>query len=96
MSQDYQTRQLITEEGNLLDPSYEPQPAHSHSPTRATTQELLVFIRLPEPQLKRCYSEPQLKEYHVINPYPEPQLKEYHMLNPYPEPQLKEHKQTDL
>jgi len=36
-----------------------------------------VFIRHPEPQLKRCYSEPQLKEYHVLNPYPEPQLKGY-------------------
>ena len=46
--------------------SYWPQPAHSHrqhSLTRATTQEFLVFIRHPEPQLKRCYSEPQLKEH---------------------------------
>jgi len=58
---------------------YWPQPAHSHlqhSSTRATTQGFLVFIRHPEPQLKRCYSEPQLKEYHVLNPYPEPQLKD--------------------
>jgi len=31
----------------------------------------------PEPQLKRCYSEPQLEEYHVLNTYPEPQLKGY-------------------
>ncbi|QCD78830.1 polygalacturonase [Vigna unguiculata] len=87
MSQDYQTLQLIIEEGNLLDPSYKPQPAHSHrqhSPTRATTQEFLMFIRHPEQQLKRCYSEPQLKRC-----YSEPQLKEYHVLNPYPEPQLK-------
>ena len=45
-----------------------------HSPTRATTQGFLVFIRHPEPQLKRCYSEPQLKEYHLLNPHPEPQL----------------------
>jgi len=36
-----------------------------------------VFIRHPERQLKRCYSEPQLKEYHVLNPYLEPQLKGY-------------------
>jgi len=36
-----------------------------------------MFIRHPEPQLKGCYSEPQLKEYHVLNPYPEPQLKGY-------------------
>ena len=59
---------------------YWPQPAHSHrqhSPTRATTHGFLVFIRHPEPQLKRCYSEPQLEEYHVLNPYPEPQLKGY-------------------
>ncbi|QCE14576.1 hypothetical protein DEO72_LG11g1579 [Vigna unguiculata] len=59
---------------------YLPQPARSHrqhSPTRATTQGFLVFIRHPEPQLKRCYYEPQLKEYHVLNPYPEPQLKGY-------------------
>ncbi|QCE04171.1 hypothetical protein DEO72_LG8g2204 [Vigna unguiculata] len=48
-----------------------------HSPTRATTQGVLVFIRHPEPQLTRCYSEPQLQEYHVLNPYPEPQLKGY-------------------
>ncbi|QCD89343.1 hypothetical protein DEO72_LG4g287 [Vigna unguiculata] len=42
--------------------------AHSHrqhSTTRATTQEFLVFIHHPEPQLNRCYSEPQLKEYHT-------------------------------
>ena len=41
---------------------YWPQPAHSHwqhSPTQATTQEFLVFIRHPELQLK---------EYHVLNP----------------------------
>jgi len=62
-----------------LDPPYTLQHAHSHrqhSPTRATTQEFLVFIRHPEPQLKRCHSEPQLKECHVLNPYPKPQLKE--------------------
>jgi len=60
--------------------SYTPLRAHSHrqhSPTWATTQEFLVFIRHPEPKLKRCYSEPQLKEYHVLNPYLEPQLKGY-------------------
>jgi len=59
---------------------YTPQCAHSHrqhSPTQATTQEFLMFIRHPEPQLKRCYSKPQLKEYHVLNPYPEPQLQGY-------------------
>ena len=59
---------------------YWPQPALSHrqhSPTRATTQGFLVFIHHPEPQLKRCYSEPQLKEYHVLNPYLEPQPKGY-------------------
>jgi len=56
------------------------QPAHSHrqhSPTRATTQEFLVFIYHPEPQLKGCYFEPQLREYHMLNPYPKPQLKGY-------------------
>jgi len=45
---------------------YEPQLTHSHrqhSPTRATTQEFLVFIHHLEPQLKRCHSYPQLKEY---------------------------------
>ncbi|QCD89591.1 hypothetical protein DEO72_LG4g537 [Vigna unguiculata] len=34
---------------------YEPQLAHSHwqhSPTQAATQEFLVFIRYPKPQLK--------------------------------------------
>jgi len=59
---------------------YTPQRAHSHwqhLPTRATTQEFLVFIRHPEPQLKRCHSEPQLKECHVLNPYPEQQIKGY-------------------
>ncbi|QCD96460.1 hypothetical protein DEO72_LG6g1163 [Vigna unguiculata] len=68
-----------------------PQPTHSHqqhSPTRATTQQFLVFIRHSEPQLEGCDSEPQLKECHVLNPYPKPQLKECHVLNPYPEPQL--------
>ena len=43
----------------------------------SSTQGFLVFICHPEPQLKRCYSEPQLKEYHVLNPYPEPQPKGY-------------------
>jgi len=60
--------------------SYEPQIAYSHrqhSPIWATTQGFLVFICHPEPQLKRCYSELQPKEYHVFNPYPEPQLKGY-------------------
>jgi len=60
--------------------SYEPQLAHSHrqhSPTRATTQEFLVFICHPEPQLKKYHSEPQLKECHVLNSYPESQLKGY-------------------
>jgi len=59
---------------------YEPQLAHSHqqhSSTWATTQEFLMFIRHPDPQLKRCLSESQLKECHVLNPYPEPQLKGY-------------------
>jgi len=59
-----------------------PQCAHSHrqhSPTRATNQKFLVFIRHPELQLKGCHSEPQLKECHVLNPYPEPQLKGYIM-----------------
>jgi len=65
MSQDYQTRQLITKEGNLLDPIRTRHNVHTH--TGNTCQ--------PEPQIKRCYSEPQLKEYHVLNPYPEPQLK---------------------
>jgi len=58
---------------------YWPQPAHSHrqhSPTRATTQEFLVFIRYPEPQLKGSHSEPQPIECHMLNPYPEPQLKD--------------------
>jgi len=59
---------------------YEPPLAHSHrqqSPTQATTQEFLVFIHHPEPQLMRCHSEPQLKECDVLNPYPKPQLKGY-------------------
>jgi len=59
---------------------YWPQPTHSHrqhSPTRATIQEFLVFIRYPEPQLKGRHFEPQLRECHVLNPYPEPQLKGY-------------------
>ncbi|QCD89589.1 hypothetical protein DEO72_LG4g535 [Vigna unguiculata] len=43
-----------------------------------------MFIRHPEPQLKRCHSEPQLKRCHS-----EPELKEWHMLNPYPQSQLK-------
>jgi len=57
-----------------------PQRAHSHrqhSPTRATTQEFLMFIRHPEPQLKRCHSDSQLNECQVLNPYLEPQLKRY-------------------
>jgi len=36
-----------------------------------------VFIRHPEPQLKGCHSEPQLKKFHLLTPYPEPQLKGY-------------------
>jgi len=55
------------------------QPAHSHqqhSPTRATTQRFLVFIRYAEPQLKGSHSRPQPIECHVLNPYPEPQLKD--------------------
>jgi len=36
-----------------------------------------VFIRHPEPQLKRCHFELQLKECNVLNPYFEPQLKGY-------------------
>ena len=36
-----------------------------------------MFVRHPEPQLKRCHSEPQLKECHVLNPYPEPQFNGY-------------------
>jgi len=58
---------------------YWPQPTHSHrqpSPTRATTQEFLVFIRNPESQLKGCHSGPQPIECHMLNPYPEPQLKD--------------------
>jgi len=79
-SQDYQTRYLNTEEGNLTRPIRTRQHAHSHRQhlsTRAATQEFLVFIRHPEPQLKRCHFEPQLKKCHVLNPYPEPQLKGY-------------------
>jgi len=45
-----------------------------------------MFIRHPKPQLKRCQSEPQLKECHVFALYPKPQLKGYRY-----EPQLKEH-----
>jgi len=75
-SQDYQTRQLNTKEGNLTEPictCHNAQNSHwQHSPTRATTQEFFMFVRHPEPQLKRCHSEPQLKECHVFNPYPEP------------------------
>jgi len=75
MSQDYQTRQLITEEGNLSGPIRTSHNSHSHrqhSPTRATTQEFLVFILHPEPPLKICHSQPQLKECHLLNPYSEP------------------------
>ena len=59
---------------------YEPQLAHSHqqhSPTQATTQDFLVFIRHPEPQLKWRHSKPQVKEFHVFNSYPKQQLKGY-------------------
>ena len=66
---------------------YWPQPAHSHrqySPTRATTQEFLVFLRQPEPQLKRCDSVPQLKEYHMLNPYPEHNSRNTTCLTPIP------------
>jgi len=55
-----------------------------HSPIQATTQGMLVFIRHPKPQFKRCHSEPQLKECHVFTLYPESQLKGYHS-----KPQLK-------
>jgi len=57
------------EEAHLLDPSYEPQLAHSHqqhSSIRATTQGFLVFIRHLEAQIKRCHSKPQLKECYVF------------------------------
>ncbi|QCD83563.1 hypothetical protein DEO72_LG2g3909 [Vigna unguiculata] len=53
------------------------QVDRQHLPTRVKTQEFLVFIRHPKPQLMRCHSEPHLKECHVLNPYPEPQLKEH-------------------
>jgi len=58
---------------------YWPQPAHSHrqhSPTRATTQRFLVFIRYPEPQLKGSHFGPQPIECHVLNPHPGPQPKD--------------------
>jgi len=57
-SQDYQTRQPTTEEGNLSGPIRTGHNQHTH--TSNTRQP-----------------EPQLKEYHVLNPYPEPQLKGY-------------------
>jgi len=71
---------IYQERKSFMTHSYEPQLAHSHrqhSPIRAITQGFLMLIRHPEPQLKRCHSELQLKEFHVFNPYPESQLKGY-------------------
>ncbi|QCD96326.1 hypothetical protein DEO72_LG6g1028 [Vigna unguiculata] len=67
-----------------MDSPYKPQLAHSHqqhSPTRATTQEFLMFICHPKSQLKRSHFEPQLEECHVLNPYPEPKLKGYILIH---------------
>jgi len=52
-----------------LTPATLANPSHNSSVPRVH--------RHPKPQLKRCYSEPQLKEYHVLNPYLEPQLRGY-------------------
>ncbi|QCE15172.1 hypothetical protein DEO72_LG11g2181 [Vigna unguiculata] len=68
-----------------LDPSVLATTSTLIPPTLANpshNSRCLVFIRHPEPQLKRCYSEPQLKEYHVLTPYPEPQLKGYQCESP--------------
>jgi len=67
MSQDYQTRQLNTEEGNLSGPIRTSHNSHIH----------IDNTRQPEPQLKRCHSKVQLKECHMLNPYLEPRLKGY-------------------
>ncbi|QCE00096.1 hypothetical protein DEO72_LG7g1382 [Vigna unguiculata] len=60
---------IIHRNASTLIPATLANPSHN--------SRFLVFVRHPEPQLKRCYSEQQLKEYHVLNPYPEPQLKGY-------------------
>jgi len=58
MSQDYKTRRLNTEEGNLSGPIRTSHNSHTHTGN----------TRQPEPQLKEChvfnpYLEPQLKGY---------------------------------
>jgi len=50
-----------------------------------------MFICHPEPQLKRCYSEPQLKEYHVLK-FP---ISSHNSRDTF-WAQLKEHQQSHL
>jgi len=63
MSQDYQTRQLITEEGNPSGPIRIGHNQHTH--TRQPELNLRVpRVHLPSrAQLKGCHFEPQLKEH---------------------------------
>jgi len=72
--QDYQTRQLTTEEGNLFGPIRIGHNQHTH--TGSTGQPELnsrvPYVHPPSrAQLEGCHSEPQLKECHMLNPYPE-------------------------
>jgi len=65
-SQDYQTRQLITEEGNLSRPICTSNNQHTHTNnTRQPELNLSVpCVHLPsQAQVEGCHSEPQLKEH---------------------------------
>ena len=73
-SQDYQTRQLITEEVNLSGPIRTGHNQHIHTGNTRQTELNSRFPHVHPPsraQLEGCHSESQLKECHVLNPYPE-------------------------
>ncbi|QCE11755.1 hypothetical protein DEO72_LG10g2992 [Vigna unguiculata] len=81
MSQDYQTRQSNTEEGNLSGPIRTAHNQHTHTGN----------TRQPESQLKSSSCSPAIPSHNsrddilshnsrnttCFNPYPEPQLKGY-------------------
>jgi len=73
MSQDYQTRQWFTEEGNLSGPIRTGHNQHTHMATLAnpsSTQGFLVFIRHPELN-SRDVIPSSTRGMYVLNPYPE-------------------------
>jgi len=69
MSQDYQTRQLITEEGNPFGPICIGHNQHTHT---GNTRQPELNSRVAIPSSTRGMPfRAQLEECHVLNPYPE-------------------------